>query len=530
MRRTFVQHPLPPLYEVPVQLWDTKTLSGIPKLVNTTVPVLLPSDFMNWTYTHFPESFFSHFCGSSDHTSIAKFWSDCREDDQYVWEHPAIVGSSPEELKHTIPWSSHGDGVPVTKAAAGGMSLALISSSSLTSIGSTIDTHFVFSALPSTVIQAKGRADRTSWPLWKAYVWDLKACHAGRRPEVDMHGRKWAATDPRKALAGQPIAGGYKLAHLFDRGDLEWHVLEKDLPHWNGFHPCLKCTADKGGNLWTDWRASWVDHPLDVLPDSEHPMIKAPWASSRTIAIDPAHTIDKGVAESLLGGVFYELIYEKSLSTHGDHKHQLVVLNTMLTSWYREKAVRAQVKQIRLQDFLADVRSPHQHSPNYSSGSMSKTRSLIPFGLHLARTFSSGSDRDRHRIACCARLVKICDHIYLGVDHPSPAEAARFESDIKAFLQHFSFLSWAARASDSLAYNVLYKHHYLVHIGQEGRFINPMKGGCCLADEDFVGKSATMCRGVMTGRRPLGVSRAFMHQYCRAIMVRWANASRLAAL
>ena len=54
-----------------------------------------------------------------------------------------------------IPWGLHGDGVPVTQAGAGKMSLMCISSGSLVGKGRTIDTHFLHCGLPNTIAEKK---------------------------------------------------------------------------------------------------------------------------------------------------------------------------------------------------------------------------------------------------------------------------------------------------------------------------------------------------------------------------------------
>ena len=60
-------------------------------------------------------------------------------------------------------------------------------------------------------------------------------------------------------------------------------------------------------------------------------------------AIDPAHTIDKGVIPSLLGGLFHNLVFERALCA-GSTEDQIQVLNMLLSAWYKEKIVPASVK------------------------------------------------------------------------------------------------------------------------------------------------------------------------------------------
>ena len=60
-------------------------------------------------------------------SSVGRFWHATPPADRAVWMHPAVFGNRPDELAMTIPWSTHGDGVPVSKTGAGNMSLNVLS-------------------------------------------------------------------------------------------------------------------------------------------------------------------------------------------------------------------------------------------------------------------------------------------------------------------------------------------------------------------------------------------------------------------
>ena len=123
------------------------------------------------------------------------------------------------------------------------------------------------------------------------------------------------------------------------------------------------------------------------------------------------------------------------------------------------------------------------------------------------------------------RTITAVDVIYSGPDHLSKDEHNHFMHSITSFLFHYSFLNHEARRRNVLAYHVVSKFHYLYHIGVEARFINPRVGGCCLADEDFMGKKATLTRGCLKGRNSLTLIDAIIEQYARAMCVRWAGYS-----
>ena len=203
------------------------------------------------------------YLGSKTAAAITNFWNRVRPDDTLVWEHPAFADDPPAEL--VIPWSSHGDGVPTTKAGAGGMSLHVVSSSSLVGVGCTLDTHFLNWALPSTIaVKRKPRGCLSSDPLWSVYVWDALACASGIHSYEDHEGVMFPPDSPRGLLAGTPIAGGYRLAHLYQRADLDWHVNEMTNQHWSSHGCCFKCPANK-----SDCHTSSIKHSfyqVDNLP------------------------------------------------------------------------------------------------------------------------------------------------------------------------------------------------------------------------------------------------------------------------
>jgi len=158
-------------------------------------------------------------------------------------------------------------------------------------------------------------------------------------------GDPWLADDPRFLLAGREICGGYRLVHIQNRGDLDWHCNETRLQHWSCSQPCFKCICPK------DQQFNW-DDGYDSRDFPDHPLFFAPWVQCRKehIAIDPAHTLDKGVTEHVLGSLFKNLIYEKQLC-RGDHGANLRVLNILLQGFYEGRRSKNRVRSIVLKEY-----------------------------------------------------------------------------------------------------------------------------------------------------------------------------------
>ena len=57
----------------------------------------------------------------------------------------------------------------------------------------------------------------------------------------------------------------------------------------------------------------------------------------------------------------------------------------------------------------------------------------------------------------------------------------------------------------------------LWHMGRAAEWMNPKLMGCCLADEDYVGRIAGMVKGIMQARKALDLPTAIMQQYVKGV-------------
>ena len=65
----------------------------------------------------------------------------------------------------------------------------------------------------------KGETDEQ---LYATLVWSMHCMLAGVWPDLDPHGKPWPYGSRRWALAGKPLAGGYRALFSKYRGDWEW--------------------------------------------------------------------------------------------------------------------------------------------------------------------------------------------------------------------------------------------------------------------------------------------------------------------
>ena len=171
------------------------------------------------------------------------------------------------------------------------------------------------------------------------------------------------------------------------------------------------------------------------------------------------------------------------------------------------------------QDFV-DTRRPHQKPPTYSSGNFSKTRELVGFAVDIATRFNSGSDRDNQRQACCEQLFQVYQMLYSGPTMYNDVECLNFRHHVMCFLRHYTWLTWDANNRGKREWHLVQKFHYLRHMAADVVSMNPMHGSC-LADEDFVGKIASIAAASTRGTSTLRLPSKVVIQFYRGLAVRW---------
>ena len=118
-----------------------------------------------------------------------------------------------------------------------------ISWGSAASRAETIHSNLLFSVLPAEWI-VKHETEEMLYAVW---VWSMFWLMEGIFPDVDHNGDPWPAGSRRAALAGLPLADGYRCLFAEFRGDWEWVVdtfgFRRDslLLGWSG---CFRCHVE----------------------------------------------------------------------------------------------------------------------------------------------------------------------------------------------------------------------------------------------------------------------------------------------
>ena len=84
---------------------------------------------------------------------------------------------------------------------------------------------------------------------------------------------------------------------------------------------------------------------------------------------------------------------------------------------------------------------------------------------------------------------------------------------------HYACLASDAAERGLKLFKITPKFHFWLHIAWMARYVNP-RFAWCYADEDFVGKIATIAYASSFGRGPIKLGTSLMHRYLVALALR----------
>ena len=480
------------------------------------MPVLFPHDFVQWAHSSHNHCYELWRSGHHTEQGVIDFWESLQDDDP-VWRR---LGRHAEDLGCCFPLYLHADKVPVTKEASGIGVVVTSVIPILSQFGLTIDKHVMYAAYPDSIMlkqKTPVRRNITGHPLAVALNWSLDVLEEGVSSPVDWNGDVMDSTE-------DAIAGGDKFFCMRMSADLEHYELDLELQHHaGGNRVCFKCIADRSDNPWTDFRpgAAYKSSCYDATtwPMQSHPLFARnhdPFVAS----VDWSHCMEKGVTGHAMGSFFKELIWGKQLVPGGSLDAQVIELNALKGDFYERNQTPDRANYIALSN-IANVKAPHQEYPFLNLGNFAKIRCLTPFAVELSIAHNSGSPRDVHR----QELFHALDELYacvLGYGVTLSAdELGHFTQTADALLMHYSWLAkhYEPDALPKL-YNTVYKHHYVWHIAQEARFLNP-RVTWTLSGEDFVGQIARITKGCTRGKPHKAVPRSLFDKYVSGMALRW---------
>ncbi len=139
----------------------------------------------------------------------------------------------------------------------------------------------------------------------------------------------------------------------------------------------------------------------------------------------------------------------------------------------------------------------------------------------VAETYSDGAPLWNHRLRMIKALDKMYDVIYTSGMILSDSQFRSLEQASSIFLLEYSYLAREALAANRLQYSVVPKFHYLCHIVQAAKFLNP-RWTWCYGGEDLVGSISALAHSCTSGTSALQVQAKLMEKYRVAKHIAWA--------
>jgi hypothetical protein len=183
---------MPEAYEVPKPIWNT-TARPTGAVQDASVHVILPREFLAWSYKTNRAAFDRHFGGQFSGVTghLKRFGQQFDPSDKVTANHPYVK----VDLKHcTITIGSHSDGMPLSKSSNEG--LRVLAWNSLLGSGSSLDSRVLFAAIPTSImLSRKQHHQQSPYPLWAVFRWSLTDIANGKFPDRNHKGELFSETE-----------------------------------------------------------------------------------------------------------------------------------------------------------------------------------------------------------------------------------------------------------------------------------------------------------------------------------------------
>lgn len=482
--------PLPAKVEIPVQ-----DKNG--DLDFAEVPVLLPSDVCRFLYHEYRDHFDSLTGG------LAQFWDQVRQDDPKLVNHPMLTKHRWRE--RAIPLVFHGDSVQFVKDPTN--SLFVLHFSFLLASGNTWDTHFLTFSLPKGARATEDAQGANSMDLvWRLLVADFHDLFIG-------------------AKNGNPIFDGEMFAVIWIVcGDLEFLSNELRMPHFNSNNPCWLCQANRSDNNIRDvsrgarWKATVH---IDQSAPSEHPIWQAPGLHRHHCPGDAMHISDcRGVSAHLLGSALWQLVLECPRHIQGTVDERVLLLWEEIQRIYGEQRVENRIFKLS-RDMINT--GPQNWAVLSSTVKAAATRALVPVVRQLCTELCSGTMVSVQRVLALEAMETYYTVMERNGFVLPPSESAQLLEAVERLLLHYNYLTQQALSQGHLLYNLVVKHHFLWHVADQSKWLNP-RSSWAYSYENFIGKIGTCARSLVFSTPPHLVPTKLVENYRLALCLRLRRA------
>ena len=471
-----------------------------------------PLEFFSKLQEHHPAQFAKQFLGSAGPVppgmALQRFWSQVPSSDPRK-QHLVATFSQMEGIvsesdiwSRAVPIALHGDAVPLGKTSLDTISWSGVYMHTMP----TLDFKILLSCLVS---RCKGPSSEAT--LWKVIVWALNALMSGRWPARDYEGQPYTPGTVEASRAGRYYAGGLFCVLWSIKADMDYLANNLYLQHSSGRMKCPWCLAntfedpddefvaafDLPVAPWNDigvsavWRetvwqdkASWLAFQGGL--GKVHPLFCLPAVSILNVQADVMHIVCLGVAHHVLGNTMFELCFlPKYFPGQTTAQARCDELWRRIADQYRARGTPTQMSNLAIA-FFCNMRSPHMDYPVLTSRvKAAETRHLVPIMSTIWANVCDRSGHDAHVLAVLQHL----ERFYNILDTPGycmpAADQTSFEQSVAKILRHYRALCLAAVADGVNRWHEVPKFHYLWHIAQQSRVVNP-RWSWCYPDEDFM--------------------------------------------
>ena len=446
-------------------------------------------------------NFTKHFLGDNGNIGLCRFWANAVK---YRWgrEHPAVLNGGCERL---LPVTVHIDGFEVyasTEYYAWTISCVLVG-------GDVFDVK-----LPILLLERwQARSKRVMREVMSRVCAYLAHCFhwasKGIGPHVGFYGHPFKKGSYSADLAGNSLAGGWRMCFIGQRGDMkaraETHQFKRkydstlvcescDAVQWKSVHTDLT-------NLFTDFTAlaphlgTKIDHETYVRtnPASLSPWVQIEGSRLELWFFDAAHIDLLGIGKDLGGSTIIEFLEEGSLG-HGEKDELLQHLQDECKEWCKANSITPYVGKLTMAA-LGRGKSSKEYPEFPSCMKAANTKIFNAFLAKKASDFDWGTPHTQLRRTCLWAYNEwhyVLDGADLILTDDQAAAAYRAGS---LFLLAYGALASEAVANEMYLWKLRPKHHYFQHMVEFAAQykMNPRKLQC-LADEDYLGKIKRVCK------------------------------------
>ena len=509
--------PQPCIVQVPMVL--SKPGTSMAQQGNVEFPIMLPHEMLAYYYNQHNSTFYKLYMGTEGsagdgRTALEDFWTSVETvGDPRLHHHP--MKQKPDWKTTYIPMALHGDAVPVIKVGkAGTKSFDVTSISPLMAAGQTkIIKQFAFGLFEKCKVatrKGKGKNQQiihddnsTTWHIWRVVLWSLHFAFLGIWPTHDADGNAYDPDSEEGNKCGKQSAHGLCLVIHAPKGDLDHLAKEWGLRNYNSKCPCQWCLCGRL-QVFPTMRfnyfgedAAWKTKFLSILEwrasySSLFYIFELEYITHLNIEPDELHIMHLGTSMYMAGSVLYMLVFQMLDGTPHTNLEQVW---SEVVDYYTEHRVVTQFTHLELSMF--------HHDNNYPklSGKGAEVKDLIPALHHVWKQHYN--PYLRHHMFVDDMLYNQCEAQDILAHHKNEMllpedDAILLAHHVDNVLVKYSLLANWADKEGHVLFNVAPKHHYLWHMGQQAKYLNPRKANTML-DETFMGVCKDLAKSCAHG-------------------------------